>query len=101
MSADNSTHYGQGMIIKRRGRPPTPDEDRIVPAKTASKYGLDARMQAIEDGDVTKLLEMAAEYEQAGRTIQAAACLKIAEAFTDKKLEATCKARKSGKEKSR
>lgn len=84
MSIDNSDHYGQGMLLKRRsGRPAGTAIARVK----RSKFSLEDRLDAIEKGDAETLIAMAEEYAAVGKTEMQALCLKYAEQFTDKVID--------------
>ena len=84
MSTDNSDHYGQGMLLKRKsGRPAGTAIARVK----RSKYSLEDRLDAIANGDAETLIAMAEEYAAVGKTEMQALCLKYAEQFTDKVID--------------
>lgn len=78
-------HYGQGMHIRRRpGRP----SGTAVARVKRSKYSMEQRIEAIANGDAEKLIAIAREYAEREKFEMQAICLKYAEQFTDKVIDA-------------
>lgn len=88
MSIDHAEHYGQGMYIKRQPGRPKAGANKTPWHKRKSKFSLEQRLDAIENGDVEKLLAIAAEYERHDNEVMAAVCLKMAEAFSGDRIDA-------------
>jgi hypothetical protein len=79
MSIDQSDHYGQGMLLKRRsGRPAGTAIARVK----RSKYSMEQRVEAIANGDADTLIAIAQEYAEREKFEMCAMCLKYAEQFT-------------------
>lgn len=94
MSIDNSTHYGQGMLLKRRsGRPAGTAIARVK----RSKYSLEDRLNAIANGDAETLIAIAEEYAAVGKMEMCATCLKYAEQFTDRVIDVDYAPRKEAR----
>jgi hypothetical protein len=83
MSIDNSDHYGQGMLLKRRHK----QSGTAIARVKRSNFSLEDRLNAIANGDANTLIAIAEEYAAVGKTEMQLLCLKYAEQFTDKVIE--------------
>ena len=78
MSIDNSDHYGQGMLLKRRHK----ESGTAIARVKRSRYSMEQRIEAIANGDAETLIAIAEEYAEREKPEMCAMCLKYAEQFT-------------------